>query len=58
MDKKWPVETIVIILFMATMLFGHTYIFKISRYDSNASAILFLSAIIAAGLYWVGRKRQ
>jgi len=42
MNKKWPDETIMIILFMATMLFGHTYIFNISLRQQRICYFIFI----------------
>jgi ABC-type thiamin/hydroxymethylpyrimidine transport system permease subunit len=55
MEKKWSDITIVILIFVLTIYFGGIYI-NSSSHGYFESAILFLSAVIAAGCFWIGQN--
>lgn len=55
MEKKWPDLAIIILIFVLTIYFGGVYI-NSSSHGYLESAILFLSAVIAAGCFWIGQN--
>ena len=54
MEKKWPDLTMLVLIFVFTIFFGGIYINR-SSHGELESAILFLTAVIAAGCYWIGK---
>lgn len=55
MEKKWLDLAIIILIFVLTIYFGGVYI-NSSSHGYLESAILFLSAVIAAGCFWIGQN--
>lgn len=53
MEKKGQDIVVIILIFVLTIYFGGVYI-NSSSHGYLESAILFLSAVIAAGCFWIG----
>ena len=55
MNENWKDIIIASIIFVAVLAIGGLYIMQ-SQYGYTESAILYLTGVLAAGLFWVGRK--
>jgi len=55
MNEKFKDAPITIAIFVLTILIGGMYI-ELSHQGYIESALLYLSGVLAAGLFWVGRK--
>lgn len=55
MDEKSKNILITSAIFVLAIIIGDLYIEK-SNYGYTESALLYLAGVLAAGLYWIGRK--
>lgn len=56
MNKEIINYIISALIFVLTIAIGTAYVYR-SSLGYTESAILFLTGILAAGMFWVGRKR-
>ncbi|SNS40805.1 hypothetical protein SAMN05446037_1009119 [Anaerovirgula multivorans] len=55
MIEKWSDILIALVIFVFVITIGGLYITQ-SQYGYTESAILYLAGVLAAGLFWIGRK--
>jgi hypothetical protein len=55
MNEKSKEILIVAAIFVLAIIFGGLYIEK-SNHGYTESALLYLAGVMAAGLFWIGRK--
>lgn len=56
MEKKWVDLIMATVIFIGAILIGGVYV-KSSSLGYTESSILFLAAVVAAGCYWIDRKK-